>query len=308
MKIVTAGSYYADIDAYAGIIAYAELLQKQGVSAQAVSTAPLNESITATVRSWPVNFTSAYEPSPDDTFTLIDASTPGQLDKIVDEKRIDLIVNHYTNDGPYWEAHSNADVRIEPVGAACTLVYEYWRDDNMLDQMSQTSARLLICGILDNTLNFGSRTTTERDRTAYASLSRRADLPTDWPAQYFGECQATIDANPVEAMVNDSKMITFPSLGQTLKAGQLVVWDTRKILHEDLGKLKASLAAQASGWFINIVSISEQKSYFVCDSPELQQWLSGLLSIKFHRDTAPADRMWLRKEITARDHANLSHP
>ncbi len=52
MRIVTSGSRYLDIDAYAGIIAYAELLQRQGQSAQAASAAPWNESIPAKVRAW----------------------------------------------------------------------------------------------------------------------------------------------------------------------------------------------------------------------------------------------------------------
>lgn len=301
MKIITAGSYYLDIDAYAGIIAYAELLRKQGINAQAVSTAPLNESITETVRSWPVDLKRVYKPSPDDTFTLIDASTPGQLDTIVDEAKIDLIVNHYTKDESYWKQHPGVRVDIDQIGAACTLVYEYWRDAKLLDQMSQTSARLLVCGILDNTLNFGSATTTARDKAAYDDLFTRTELPADWPAHYFGECQTIIDSDPVNAMLTDSKMIEFKGLDQTLKVGQLVVWDTNKVLHEDRGKLKASLAMQDAGWFINIVSIGERKSYFVCDNPELQLWLSGLLDIQFRGDIAPAGRMWLRKEITRQD-------
>ena len=40
---------YIDIDAYAGIIAYANLLNLKGIQAKAVSTAKLNESITQTL-------------------------------------------------------------------------------------------------------------------------------------------------------------------------------------------------------------------------------------------------------------------
>lgn len=52
MKIVTSGAPYMDIDAYGGCVAYAELLRILGSHARAVSTAPLNESISKTVRSW----------------------------------------------------------------------------------------------------------------------------------------------------------------------------------------------------------------------------------------------------------------
>ena len=46
MKIVTSGSRYIDIDAYASCIAYANLLNLKGIEAKAVSTAKINESIT----------------------------------------------------------------------------------------------------------------------------------------------------------------------------------------------------------------------------------------------------------------------
>ena len=50
MEIITSGSRYIDIDAYASIIAYAKLLYLQGKSAIAISRANLNESITPRLR------------------------------------------------------------------------------------------------------------------------------------------------------------------------------------------------------------------------------------------------------------------
>lgn len=50
MEIITSGSRYIDIDAYASIIAYAKLLYLQGKSAIAISKANLNESITPSLR------------------------------------------------------------------------------------------------------------------------------------------------------------------------------------------------------------------------------------------------------------------
>lgn len=52
MRVVTSGSAYLDIDAYACCIAYAELLNRQGIEARAVSSAPLNFSICKSVLDW----------------------------------------------------------------------------------------------------------------------------------------------------------------------------------------------------------------------------------------------------------------
>jgi nanoRNase/pAp phosphatase (c-di-AMP/oligoRNAs hydrolase) len=162
MRLVTSGSAYVDIDAYAGCVAYAELLQTHQEDAQAVSTAPLNESISETVHSWhaPLLTLTEYNPSEDDTFTLIDVSDPSYFDKIVDIDRVDEVIDHHPGFEKHWQGLIGDKSDIEFIGAACTLVYERWRAAGQLGRMSVLSARLLICGILDNTLNFGAQPTT----------------------------------------------------------------------------------------------------------------------------------------------------
>ena len=297
MKIITACSRYRDIDAYAGIIAYAELLQKQGQSAQAVSTAPLNKSITKTGRSWPVSLQTEYTARPDDTFTLIDVSEPGFFDTFVDEERIDKVIDHHPGFEAYWQEKIGDNTDIRSVGAACTQIYDLWQQADLLDQMSETSARLLICGILDNTLNFGAEITTPLDTKAYARLQQIAHLPDDWPARYFTECQESIDEDPLLAIRNDTKLIQFPSRADTLSVGQCAVWDAKEIIRRAGDDLQKYFDAQELPWFINIISISEAKNYLLCTNSELQNWLGGLLHLRFENSLAVTDRLWLRKEI-----------
>ena len=56
MKIITSGASYLDIDAYACCIAYAELLNLQGIPARAVSSAQPNASVSQTVLGWAAAF------------------------------------------------------------------------------------------------------------------------------------------------------------------------------------------------------------------------------------------------------------
>lgn len=297
MKIITAGSAYLDIDAYAGIIAYAELLQKQGVLAQAVSTAAPNESVTKSVRSWPVSLKTEYVAQPDDTFTLIDISTPEYFDTFVDLERIDCVIDHHPGHEEYWQKKIGDRTNIEPIGAACTQVYEYWKRADLVNEMSETSARLLVCGILDNTLNFGAKINTKRDENAYEDLMRIANLPSDWPAQYFGECQEAIDVDPVQAIQKDTKTVRLPDREKSVRVGQFAVWDATEALKKFQADLVKHFESQNEPWFVNVISIGEQKSYFLSSDPEMQAWLSSLLGVTFDRSLAAADRLWLRKEI-----------
>lgn len=301
MKIITAGSRYADIDAYAGCVAYAELLQKQGRDAQAVIEATPNQSIPAIVREWPAELQTTYKPS-DDTFTLIDVSEPDYFESFVDHDRIDEVIDHHPGFEEYWKQRIGSGAIIEHVGAACTQIFEKWEQAGFLDQMSQTSARLLMCGILDNTLNFGAEITTDRDHHAYEALSMIAGLPQDWPAQYFSACQEGIVADLPQAVKDDTKTMSgFKTFPNSIAVGQLAIWDGPDLAQHSFETFKNILSADQPLWFMNLISIKDGCSYFVTEDATVQTWLENLLGVKFDGTIAAADRMWLRKEIKKAD-------
>lgn len=230
MHIVTAGAKYLDIDAYGGMAAYAELLQMQGKTAQAASSAALNESITKTIQSWGAPINTQYRPGSDDKFTLIDISNPAHFDTLVLLDRVDGVMDHHSGFEAYWRRRLGDGAVIAAVGAACTLVYEAWERAGLVGSMSERSARLLIAGILDNTLNFKAHVTTDRDERAYKALVKLANLPADWPMLYFTECQDTIMANTAGLLGTGSKVCVFPSFAEPMAIGQLAVLDARKLL------------------------------------------------------------------------------
>lgn len=297
MKIITSGAAYVDIDAYAGCIAYAELLNLQGVKAKAISTAPLNESISKTVRSWKTPLHNEYTSSSNDTFALIDLSDPAHFDTFVDLERVDEVIDHHPGFEQYWHNRIGDKADIEFIGAACTLIFERWKAAGLLEKMSITSAQLLICAILDNTLNFGAKVTTQRDIDAYNTLIAQAELPADWTAQYFTECQKAILEDIVSAIGNDKKVLTFNSYAQPICFGQLVAWDAQQVLVKHNKTIGKTLSAVKPDWFMNLISVSEGKSYFISDNKAVQAWLSDLLGIKFDGSVAIAERLWLRKEV-----------
>lgn len=297
MKIITAGTAYLDIDAYAGIIAYAELLQKQGREAEAVSTAPPNESVPKTVRSWAVPLKTDYAPRPDDTFVLVDISTPDYFDSFVDLGHVVEVIDHHPGYEQYWHERIGEGADIEPIGSVCTQIFERWQRAGLESEISETSARLLVCGILDNTLNFGAKITTARDKAAYEQLLTWANLSEDWAAQYFGECQVAIDADPVQAVANDTKFIQFAGSESTTCVGQIAVWSAKELLEKSQTDIVRHFEAKNMPWFMNIISIGERKSYFLAVNPDVQQRLAHLLGVKFDGSLGEADRLWLRKEI-----------
>jgi inorganic pyrophosphatase len=294
MYIVTSGTPYIDIDAYAGIVAYADLLKVQGISALSVSTSTANESVTRTILGWGDVIVKNYSPNQYDKFVVIDLSNPDSFDPIVDLKRVVQIIDHHPGYEKYWSSKIGEKAVIEPVGAACTQVFEQWQKANKLHEMSPLNAKLLMSGILDNTLNFGARITTKRDHYAYNSLLPISGLSDDWPAQYFNECQDAIESDLENAIKNDTKkdMINLPK-----SVGQLVVWNAKKILSTSKKEIENIMREDGDEWFINLISISEGRSILIAENPRVKNQIENLLKVEFNGSMAIADRLWLRKEI-----------
>jgi inorganic pyrophosphatase len=296
MIIVTTGSSYLDIDSYAGCVAYAELLRALGKDAQAVSTAPFNESITSECRAWPVQFESVYSGNnKEDEFVIIDTSEPHFFDHFVNHDRIIEIIDHHPGHIDEWKERLGDKATIEIIGAACTLVYEKWRDAGKLDDMSESSARLLAAGILDNTLYYKAGVSTDRDRQAYDDLAQRGNLSNNWPAKYFADCQSAIESILETAIKNDAKRLHYPQLPGAM--GQLVVWDARRFAETRLGEIRSVMSNFGDDWLMNLVSISEGKSYFVAGNPGVEAKIAPLIKTAFKDGLATADRLWLRKEL-----------
>lgn len=306
MKIVTAGSSFLDIDAYACAIAYAELLRLSGEDAIAYSSAIPNESVTKTIRSWDISFTTEYTPNDNDTFILVDVSDPDYLDKAVNIERVEEVIDHHIGFEDFWSKRIGDRANIEFIGAACTQIYEKWLAAGLVNSMSETSARLLISGILDNTLNFKATVTTSRDKAAYEDLLSVAHLPKDWTAQYFSECQASILEDIEHALTLDTKIMKFSNIrADAVAFGQLVIWNGKQAISEHRESLEATMTARSGNWFVNLVSIDEGRSYFICSNEIVQEWAETVLDVHFTDNIAQANRLWLRKEIFKQDQSHV---
>jgi inorganic pyrophosphatase len=300
LHVVTSGWPFLDIDAYASMVALAELLRTQGEDAIAASGTHRNASVPPTLRKWEVQFETNYQPNPDDTFTLVDISEPEYFDKMVDLDRVAQVIDHHLGFEKYWRTKGISEVRIEFVGAAATLVYEQWQQAGLLDKLDQNSARLLACGILDNTLNLRAKITTDRDKAAYADLAKRGRLPKDWPSWYFSECQAYILSDVAEAITDDAKTIRYPSLPYNVYAGQLALWDAKAFIHSSKEGIRRTLSTPGLPWYMNLIDIHSGRTILLCEDDHLRLWLTEILDVTFEDSMASTDRMWLRKEIMKR--------
>lgn len=294
--IVTAGNSYLDMDAYACCVAYARLLQHMGHNAFAASSGTPNYSVPRFLYSdallTPRDVPSGVEYS----YVIVDVSDPSHLDRLVNHERISEIFDHHHGFQDYWTAKLADKAHIEWIGAASTLIYEAWSQAGYVDSMTPDIARLLLAGILDNTLNLQSQNTTLRDRDAAKTLSKIGMTDADWATQYFSTCQQQISHRLESALRMDFK---YMESGQPIPRvfAQLTVWNADQLLKACRENIQHILSQLDACWFLNLISIENKRSIFLVSDRVNVDDLQQLLGVGFQDNIAVSDRLWLRKEI-----------
>jgi len=106
-----------------------------------------------------------------DKVALVDHNDINQMLDGSDYTRVDYVLDHHKltlkSDAPIF-------CRIEPVGSTSTLLAKMFAEKNI--SVSETDAKLLIAGILSDTLNLTSPTTTDDDRKILEELNKIASL------------------------------------------------------------------------------------------------------------------------------------
>lgn len=296
MIIVTSGEAFTDIDAYAGCIAYAELLRLSGEDAVAVLPGTLNGSIPHELRQLDVTYQTSWQTTADDTFRLVDISDPKYVARCVVIDQVSEVIDHREGNDEYWSKRGVIS-QIEPIGAAATIIEERWQASGLYHKMSTATAVLLASAILDNSLYFRAHISTERDKRAYERLCEHASISDDWPMHYFSACEEEAFADIAAALKCDTKHVMFDVLGDEVAIGQLAVWDGKKALNER-GAIVDTMQADNEPWMASILSISEGVNYFLTTNRSLQRLLAQKFDCVFVNDMAQTNRLWLRKEIT----------
>lgn len=289
--VVTSGKRFVDIDGLASLIAYTEIPPEKAI---AVVAGPLNNSITPTIKKWPLNYATSVQ-GEDLEFVIVDVSEFQEFPNFVKKEKIIEIYDHHFGFEKNWEYLGEKSV-IAEVGACATLIWEEFKKRNPNKKISPLSANLLYTAIASNTLNFHLPLTNERDRRAFQELKPFIDLPNGWIAKYYQDIELDVYLNPKEAIVGDTKIQMIK--GQECAFGQLELWNSKPFILEHSEEIEAALKDfSAELWLFSSPSISEGRNYLYTKSETLKNYLRGVLDITFEGNIGTTTKLWLRKEI-----------
>ena len=281
MIIISAGKTFNDIDAFACALAYRELLEKEGKGSLVVFPGPLNHSVTDLVKQQSADFVIEYTLKQDDRTIYVDLSDPEHFAfGKGSEAQIDELYDHHYGFEEYWKTRLGDRSHIERLGAAATLVWEEFQKRGYADSISAGSANLLSIAILQNTLNFTSTETNDRDRNAFAEIARHRSITNGWEAQYFRECAEGMEGNFDNALRNDTKKI------EHLFGDNLFVFSQLEITEEPRAFLERYSKEILAYWsefdrarcLVNIADMSSKTSLLFSDDAV---WLSEKIAPLF---------------------------
>ncbi len=296
--VITAGEPFTDIDALSCAIGYQDLLRLEGKTALAVLPGPLNQSVTASIKAWGLDF-ATMPPKGEIDVVLVDISNPDYIASFANPENVMEIYDHHMGYEQFWSSKIGKSAKIEFVGAAATLVWEEWVARGFANQIIPKTANLLYTGIVSNTLNFKASITTARDHRAIKELSHYTDLPDDWIAEYYREQERSILSDIVAATSDDTKVETIPNLGLTITIGQLELWEGSALVGDYLDLAVDAVREKAKGgdWFITSPSISEGKNYLYVPTEKLRVLLRETIQANFDGEIGSTQKLWMRKEI-----------
>ncbi len=290
---------WSDIDCYASIIAYTDLLNQRGKPAKAYIPSAPNYSVPDSLRVKTLEQTN-FDLQPDDKVIILDISIPEIIHQFVPNHQILELIDHHPGYESYWQKALGKRAIIEKIGAVATSIFEWWGECWDYQKMSPDIAKLLLGAILDNTLNFNAEITTDRDQIAAEQLAKISQTTlknfTNW---YFSTVSETILKDLSAAILDDTKPVKIPTAPAPITFGQLALWDAKSILSDD-AKLKSILDSQASDWILSVLSIAEGKNYLLTSSDQILTYFTKLLQLKPEGNYNVTNRLYLRKEILAK--------
>lgn len=302
--IITSGCKYIDIDAYAGIFAYHHLLKNLGYPVYTYNKAEENESISPMIKELNDQFDNV-DILPTDQFIVLDISNPEFFSDVVKLDHVVEVIDHHTGFEDFWK-QKPINSQIEFIGSICTIIYERYVKYQKEELLDTKICKLLIAGILDNTLNLKSSITTDRDKVAYQSLMKLGNISNEFRTDYFHSCYQNIEGSLKEAIEKDIKIEFVNELlpevfGQLIVLEKDVVFNQLEMVH--------SVFEPYNTWVLNVMSLSDGKSYLLFHSAIVKKQLETLFEQKAENNYMVLEHFLLRKQIMklAREKLSTSH-
>jgi len=174
-----------DSDTVGSAMAFADLLNKLDIKAQAVVSGPVNGETQYYLDYFGIKVPEILTNAEGKQFVLVDHSNYLQaIDGMKSARIVGIIDHHNIGDVSTSEVIYS---RFAPVGAAASIIYLMYNEFNI--PISEETAKVMLMSILSDTGNLTKNTTKSLDKVAYENLKKIAGIE-DLDTIYNGMVEA----------------------------------------------------------------------------------------------------------------------
>ncbi len=294
MKLLVTAKVHPDLDGTACTLAYADLLNRIGQSAEGSVFGDLQSEVKYFQHQQGISLPHAIKKAKYEGFVLVDASSMKGLPDIVRPAKVIEVIDHRV--GEPRKEFPGAKIQNDLIGAAATIIVERFQKAGLCPQPDH--AKLLYGAIFHNTLNLLSTNTTDRDRRAIKYLESRFGLTPELARDMFKFSSDLILADIHKAISDDSK--EFAAFKSAVRAYQLILWRFQPEVWSSqiaaaVGETDALSHCEWS--FLNVIDLKSNTSFIFCPTPAGRAILSSALSTTFSDSWAALHPALLRKQI-----------
>jgi manganese-dependent inorganic pyrophosphatase len=212
----------------------------------------------------------------------------------VDPKKVIEVIDHRLH-RKARTAYPNAELAIEAVGAAATLIAERFRIHEV--SPSSEAGMLLYGAIHSNTQCLRGSVTSHRDIEASKWLEDVAFIPDSLLEGQFAARKEEIMSDLAAAIVRESKRYEHESGPYVI--AQLEFSGAGQLINGRLTDLTDYSRRLGARTMLNLVDIATGKSYLLVPNGDLRLTVSKLTGLNFKDLIAESNAVVLRKQILA---------
>ncbi len=287
-----------DLDGTACAVGYAEYLQKEGLQAIAAIFGTLHRETEFVLQSGSFEGPAHAEEMSIENMDviLVDASDATGIAKNIKLSQVTEVIDH--RKVHHADDFKNAQIQIELVGSAATLIAEKFHSNNT--SISGRSALLLYAAIVSNTINFQATVTTERDKEMAQWLKSVAKPSDDFPHKMFqAKSQLT---EPLE-LVFEHDFALIPLGSKSIGIVQLEIVDVEDFVKNNLGQIQSLLKSikttrSLDMIFLTLIDVEKARNFLIAIDQATKDILTKALSVEFVDSIAERDGILMRKQIT----------
>lgn len=204
----------------------------------------------------------------DENVIIVDTTEPSQIADGLTEDNLLAIIDHHNLGG--LKSSKPVYCRVEPMGCTSSIIYKILREKNT--RIDKVSAILIIAGIISDTLNFASPTTTAEDKVILKELNKIAKLNIGQFAKELFEAKSSLEGITIEDIISkDYKQFDMGKYKVGIGVWETVSPETVNLQKEEIitALLKKKENEKMNYMFFAVVDIIKNNSYlYIIDDEE----------------------------------------